>query len=61
MSLNGSHLRSPRVVYQQVEMVIANSNEEALVQLDGDLVGTLPMRFEIIPEALRVIAPPRLS
>ena len=35
-------------------MVIANSNEEALVQLDGDLVGTLPMRFEIIPEALRL-------
>jgi diacylglycerol kinase (ATP) len=61
MSLNGSHLRSPRVVYQEVEMVMANSNEEALVQLDGDLVGTLPMRFEIIPEALRVVAPPRLS
>jgi diacylglycerol kinase (ATP) len=61
MSLNGSHLRSPRVVYQEVEMAVANSNEEALVQLDGDVVGTLPMRFEIIPESLQVVAPPRLS
>src|SRR5262252_5541090 len=33
MSLNGSHLRSPRVVYQEVEMALANSNDEALVQL----------------------------
>jgi diacylglycerol kinase family enzyme len=35
----------------------ANSNDRALVQLDGDVVGNLPMKFEIVPNALRVIAP----
>ena len=35
----------------------ANSNDKALVQLDGDVMGTLPMRFEIAPGALRIIAP----
>jgi diacylglycerol kinase family enzyme len=37
--------------------VNAISNEKALVQLDGDVMGNLPMRFEIAPQALRIIAP----
>ncbi len=53
----GSHTRSPKVVYQPAREVWANSNDHALVQLDGDVVGYLPMRFEIVPQALRIIAP----
>ena len=28
---------------------LANSNDKALVQLDGDVMGNLPMRFEVAP------------
>jgi diacylglycerol kinase (ATP) len=53
----GSHTKSPGVMYRTVHEVKANSNDAALVQLDGDVVGHLPMKFEIVPQALRVIAP----
>lgn len=53
----GRHTRSPNVVYQPARQAYANSNDKALVQFDGDVVGTLPMRFEIAPQALRIIAP----
>jgi diacylglycerol kinase (ATP) len=57
LSMSGRHTRSSGVVYQETREVKANSNPDALVQLDGDVVGRLPMQFEIVPRALRVIAP----
>ncbi len=57
LGLTGSHTLSPHVTYQKTHMASANSNQSALVQLDGDLVGSLPMRFECLPRALRVICP----
>jgi diacylglycerol kinase family enzyme len=57
LSLSGKHTRSSRVVYQETREAKANSNDAALVQLDGDVVGTLPMQFEIVPQSLRIIAP----
>ncbi|HEX2490300.1 MAG TPA: diacylglycerol kinase family protein [Blastocatellia bacterium] len=53
----GLHTRVSKVVYQPAREAHANSNDNALVQLDGDVMGTLPMRFEIAPQALRIIAP----
>ncbi|HKQ79869.1 MAG TPA: diacylglycerol kinase family protein [Blastocatellia bacterium] len=53
----GLHTRVSKVVYQPAQEAHANSNDKALVQLDGDVMGTLPMRFEIAPQALRIIAP----
>jgi YegS/Rv2252/BmrU family lipid kinase len=53
----GLHTRISNVVYQPAREAQANSNDKALVQLDGDVMGTLPMRFEIAPGALRIIAP----
>ena len=56
-SLTGSHTQRARVFYQKTQAAIAQSNVEAFVQLDGELVGSLPMKFESVPQALRVIAP----
>jgi diacylglycerol kinase (ATP) len=53
----GAHTRTPGVCYQEARRVHANSNDDALVQLDGDVVGRLPMDFEIVPNALRLISP----
>ena len=55
--VKGLHTRISKVVYQPAQEAHANSNDRALVQLDGDVVGTLPMRFEIAPRALKIIAP----
>ena len=57
LSLIGGHTASPGVVYQETGNVHANSNDEALVQIDGDVMGKLPMDFEIVPEALSIFAP----
>jgi len=59
LSMTGSHTIGPGVVYQETRAAHANSNDQAPVQLDGDLVGKLPMDFEIVPEALRIFAPQR--
>jgi len=57
LGLTGSHTRSRGVIYRKTKAAVANSNDAAPVQLDGEFVGTLPMRFEILPRALKVIAP----
>lgn len=55
LGLTGQHLRSRSVVYGKTQSVSGNSNPDAPVQIDGEYVGTLPMRFECIPNALRVV------
>jgi diacylglycerol kinase (ATP) len=57
LSMTGSHKFGPGVVYQETGQAHANSNDQAPVQLDGDVVGKLPMNFEIVPLALRIYAP----
>lgn len=56
LSLLGRHTRNSGMIYQSAERVSVDSNSQALVQLDGDLVGHLPMRFEVVPEALRIVS-----
>ncbi len=60
LSMTGAHTRRRSVVYQEAEAAMANSNDDAPVQLDGDSVGKLPMNFEIVPNALRIYAPQSL-
>ena len=57
LSVGGRHTRSSGVTYESTQQVSANSNDAALVQLDGEVVGHLPMQFEKLPHALRVVAP----
>lgn len=59
LSTRGEHIRTSRVTYEAAQNVNANSNDAALVQLDGEVVGHLPMRFENVPQALRIVAPPQ--
>lgn len=57
LSMTGSHTLGSGVVYQETGKAMANSSVTAPVQLDGDLVGKLPMDFEIVPQAMRIFAP----
>ncbi|HEX2271413.1 MAG TPA: diacylglycerol kinase family protein [Pyrinomonadaceae bacterium] len=46
---------NPAVQFVKTTRVLARGN--AQVQIDGELIGALPMRFEIAPESLEVIVP----
>jgi diacylglycerol kinase family enzyme len=37
--------------------VVANSTHEPWVEADGEIIGPLPMTFDIVPDALTVIVP----
>lgn len=50
----GTHLGLEKVSYFRGQKVEANSDEEVLLEMDGELVGTLPATFGIIPGALNV-------
>jgi YegS/Rv2252/BmrU family lipid kinase len=56
-SLRGSHTSRSQVTYLSAQEAAACAMEPIFVQLDGELVGSLPMRFECVPRALRVVAP----
>lgn len=55
--LVGRHTRWRELVYLKGWTFTAVSAEPVPVQLDGEYVGTLPMRFEMEPEALEVLVP----
>ncbi len=57
MSLFGAHIKASNVAYEPVSEIYAESNVPVPVQLDGELVGHLPMKFSIVPNALTVVAP----
>ncbi len=52
---NGMPKDKPGVRF--VKAVRVNSSGDAPVQVDGELIGQLPMRFEIAPHSLEVIVP----
>lgn len=56
LSLFGAHTLSPHVIYEPVNEIYANTSDTTPVQLDGELVGHLPMHFECVPNALQIVA-----
>ncbi|HEX8076953.1 MAG TPA: diacylglycerol kinase family protein [Chthoniobacterales bacterium] len=53
----GKHLNSDAVVYRRAASLTVNSKPGMWFNVDGELVGNEPARFEILPRALRFIAP----
>jgi diacylglycerol kinase (ATP) len=51
------HLELKSVESLRASRIEANGSEEVWVQADGELIGYLPMKFEIIPRALKVFSP----
>jgi diacylglycerol kinase (ATP) len=47
----------PRVRYSQVRTVRIEATEPLPVQVDGEVIGTLPMTFSVAPGALSVVVP----
>lgn len=51
----GTHLDHPKVSHYRGRRVEVTSDEKVLLEMDGDLVGTLPAACEVIPAAINVI------
>jgi YegS/Rv2252/BmrU family lipid kinase len=50
----GKHLSHPRIWYRRVSAVSAASPAQVWVEVDGEIIGTLPATFSLLPGALRV-------
>ena len=53
----GTHLASDAIVFRRAAQLTVNSKPGMWFNVDGELVGNEPARFEIVPRALRFIAP----
>jgi diacylglycerol kinase (ATP) len=53
----GTHLSSEAIVYRRTAKLTVNSKPGMWFNVDGELVGNEPARFEIVPRALNFIAP----
>lgn len=56
-AFTGSHLDLPGVTYVQARRAVAHGGDKQFVQVDGELLGSLPMSFECVPEALSLVVP----
>jgi diacylglycerol kinase (ATP) len=52
---DGSHATHPKVKMMRARRVEVTSDEQVLIQADGEVLGTTPAVFNIVPQALRVI------
>ncbi len=57
-SYEGREIRHPQIRYSDCVELLAESIDEVHVECDGEPVGRLPARFDLVPAALRVAAPP---
>jgi diacylglycerol kinase (ATP) len=53
----GTHLSSEAIVFRRASKLTVNSSPGMWFNVDGELVGNEPARFEILSRALRFIAP----
>ncbi len=54
----GEHVEHPAVICLRTSRLLLEAEPVQDVNVDGELIGTTPIRFEILPAALRVHAPP---
>ncbi|MFO7743509.1 MAG: diacylglycerol kinase family lipid kinase [Anaerolineae bacterium] len=53
-------LDDPEIVHRQGRRIEVRTEEPVSVQADGDPVGSTPVGMEVVPGALRIIAPPTM-
>lgn len=53
--LTGDHIHHPNVVYYKTRSVSIESETKVPIDVDGEYGGELPVRFEVIPKALKIL------
>lgn len=56
LAIRGEHLQDKKVVYFRTDAMDVISPDNVQLNLDGELGGTLPGRFRILPSHLRIFA-----
>jgi diacylglycerol kinase family enzyme len=56
-AFTGTHLGLPGVTYLKTRRVVAHGDDTRFVQVDGELLGPLPVTFECVPAALSLVVP----
>jgi diacylglycerol kinase (ATP) len=51
----GTYMEVPKVTSYNGKTVVASSEETQLVEMEGEVVGRLPARFEMLPKAMNII------
>ncbi len=51
----GSHIRHPKIREQKATAVTIESDEQLLIEADGDIIGESPASFRVIPSALTIV------
>lgn len=54
---NGTLYRHPKIEIFQVKNITVTSHETIELEADGELLGGVPVRFSILPRALRIVVP----
>jgi diacylglycerol kinase family enzyme len=54
---SGKYLSHPKIELLRSSSVAVDAPERLPIELDGEQVGTTPVRFEIVPSALRIRVP----
>ena len=60
-AFSGSHLGLPGVTYVKARRAVAHGPDNRLVQVDGELLGRLPVSFGCVPDALSLVVPAKRS
>jgi len=56
----GHHLHDPEVTFYQAQCVSIRTRQTLPAHADGDPIGTTPLDFEVVPQALRAMFPARV-
>ena len=51
------HVKNPKVTAWRSSRVEVTSDERVLIDVDGEMCGTLPAVFEVLPKAISVVVP----
>ena len=57
----GRHIYHPEVKYIKAKTIEVDAQPSVPVQVDGDIVGKTPMRFEVVPRGLCIMCPKELD
>jgi diacylglycerol kinase (ATP) len=58
LALRGEHLNDPNVVHFKTKCLEITSPDHVQINLDGELGGTLPCKFSVLPQHLRIFVDP---
>jgi len=56
--LTGTHIEDSGVLAHRDTKFEINADHQVPVHIDGEVIGSLPVKISILPAALQIIAPP---